>query len=207
MGEKRSHVNEKSIVAESFGGEGVLADLVNIAQRKDIHPVDYNQQIERWNSYQHMLDEIGGKCEKTKGDVQLRRNVRHNVKVLDDAAVAFLSVIGLFALIIGDVGIANNNIYVVLGAAVALALVGWQAFIRLHPPSLVHFTCKPALHIDEYAYMNKAIKGIRKVQRDPVVNLPPLEMSIPRTWFAQQGMLDFMQTLADIKSERGKIVE
>ncbi|HEX2615164.1 MAG TPA: hypothetical protein VHL10_06705, partial [Nitrososphaera sp.] len=68
-------------------------------------------------------------------------------------------------------------------------------------------TCRPALHVDEYAYMNKAIKGIRKVRRDPVVKLPPLEMSIPRAWLAQQGMLDFMESLADIKSDKGKKVE
>jgi hypothetical protein len=55
--------------------------------------------------------------------------------------------------------------------------------------------------------MNKAIKGIRKVRRDPVVKLPPLEMSIPRAWLAQQGMLDFMESLADIKSDKGKKVE
>lgn len=204
MGEKRSHVNERSITAENFDGEGVLADLVSIAPRKDIPAVDYNQQIERWNSYQQMLDEIDKKCAKTNGDVQLRRNIRHNAKILDDTAAGFLSATGLFALVIGGVGIVSNNLYAVSGAAIALALVGWQAFIRLHQPSLIHFTCKPALHIDQYAYMNKAIKGIRKVQRDPVVNLPKLEMSIPRKWLAQQGMLDFMQTLADIQIEKRK---
>ncbi|HEX2557774.1 MAG TPA: hypothetical protein VHK86_05590 [Nitrososphaera sp.] len=207
MGEKRSHVNEKSAIMESFSRKGVLADLTSIAQRKDVPAVDYNQQIERWNSYQHMLDEIDGECGKTKGDVQLRRNIKHNAKILDETATGFLSVIGLFALVIGGVGIASNNLYAVLGVAIALALVGWQTFIRLRPPSLIHFTCRPALHVDEYAYMNKAIKGIRKVRRDPVVKLPPLEMSIPRAWLAQQGMLDFMESLADIKSDKGKKVE
>jgi len=126
---------------------------------------------------------------------------------LDETAAGFLIAAGLFALIMVGVATASNNFYGVIGAAIAITIVGWQAFIRLHPPSLIHFVCKPALHIDEFAYMNKAIKGIRKVQRDPVVNLPPIEMSIPRRWLVQQGLLDFMTSLEEISAEKRKVVE
>ena len=194
--------NEKSIIAESFVGKGILAELVCIARQNDTPEIDYDRKIERWNSYQHVLDEIDKKCAKTNGDIQLRRNIRHNAKILDETAVAFLSIIGLTALVICVGGIATSNIYAIFGSSIALAFVGWQALIRVHQPSSIHFTCKPALHINEYAYMNKAINGIRKVQRDPVVKLSSLEMSIPSAWLAQQGMLDFMESLADIKSDK-----
>jgi hypothetical protein len=204
MDEKRSNVNEKSIIAECSCGEGILAELASIARREDIPAVDYNQKIDQWNSYQALLDKIDGKCSLTKGDVQLRRNIKHNAKIFDYTTAAFLSFTGLVALFMYLEGITSNNTYLVIASLVPLALVGWQAFIRLHPPSFVHFTCRPALHIDEYTFMNKTIKGISKVRRDPVVNLPPLEMSIPRAWLAQQSMLDFMQSLADIQESENR---
>ena len=207
MGDDRSHLNKQFNITENLCEQGVLRDLVSIARHTELSVADYSQQIMRWNSYQQVLDDIDKKCAKTHGDVQLRRNIRHNAKILDETTAGFLIAAGLFALVMAGVATANNNFYGVVGAAVALALVGWQAFIRLHPPSLIHFVCKPALHIDEFAYMNRAIKGIRKVQRDPVVNLPPVEMSIPRRWLAQQGLLDFMTSLEEIRSEKRNMVE
>ena len=207
MEEERTHMNKKFNLTENLSEQGVLADLVSIARQKEIPVVDYTQQIIRWNSYQQVLDDIDKKCIKTNGDVWLKRNIRHNAKFLDETAAGFLIAAGLFALIMVGVATASNNFYGVVGAAIAITIVGWQAFIRLHPPSLIHFVCKPALHIDEFAYMNKAIKGIRKVQRDPVVNLPPIEMSIPRRWLVQQGLLDFMTSLEEISAEKRKVVE
>jgi hypothetical protein len=55
------------------------------------------------------------------------------------------------------------------------------------------------LHIDEFAYMRQAIKGIPAVEHDPIVRLPVIEMDIPRAWLGQQGMLKFMESLNDIK--------
>jgi hypothetical protein len=57
------------------------------------------------------------------------------------------------------------------------------------------------LHIDEFAYMRQAIKGIPPVEHDPIVRLPVLEMDIPRAWLGQQGMLKFMESLNDLKLE------
>jgi hypothetical protein len=37
--------------------------------------MDYQQQIERWNKYQEILDEIGKKCNRRVADVRLARNV------------------------------------------------------------------------------------------------------------------------------------
>lgn len=166
--------------------------------------LDYPGQIERWNKYQSMLDKIEDKCKQTNGDIILRRNVKHNVKILDDVSIAFLSVIGLTALMVvigGLMGSSGNssNYYLIIGGALSLAFVGWQIILRLFPPSIVQFSCKPALHTEEYAYMNKHIQGIPKVARDPVVKLPTMEMQIPRSWLAQQGMLEFLESLKDVK--------
>ena len=80
-----------------------------------------------------------------------------------------------------------------------MGFVAWQAFIRLHHPSIIHFKCSPVLHIDEFAYMRHAIKAIPPAENDPVVRLPELEMYVSRAWLSQHGMLKFMQTLGDIK--------
>jgi tetrahydromethanopterin S-methyltransferase subunit G len=160
--------------------------------------LDYPRQIERWNKYQNILDKVEEKCKQTNGDVILRRNIKHNVKILDDVSIAFLSVIGLTALMVIIGGLMGSNYYLVIGGALSLAFVGWQIVLRLFPPSLVRFSCRPALHMEEYVYMNKHIQGIPKVARDPIVKLPSMEMQIPRSWLAQQGMLEFMESLEDI---------
>jgi hypothetical protein len=178
----------------------LLTQLCSVAtSRFDVAEIDYESQIERWNEYQELLDKIEVKCIKTNGDVMLRRNVKHNVKILGDTEVAILSIISLVATVIVFSGIFTNDIYPIFGAGLALVFVGWQVLVRINPPAVIHFNCKPALHIEEYAYMNSAIKAIPKVHHDPVVHLPATEMSIPRSWLAQQGMLKFMESLSDVK--------
>src|SRR5690349_5224744 len=65
-----------------------------------VDKLDYIGQIESWNKYQSILDKIEEKCKRTNGDIILQRNVRHNVKILDDVSIAFLSVMGLTALMV-----------------------------------------------------------------------------------------------------------
>lgn len=201
--EERQH--SLSAALEDFMRQGSSNNNDIVADK-----LDYRSQIERWNKYQNILDKIEEKCKHTKGDVILRRNIKHNVKILDDVSIAFLSVIGLTALMIivgglieenGSISLINNsnNYYAIIGGLLAFAFVGWQIVLRLFPPSIIRFTCRPALHIEEYAYMNKHVRGIPKVTRDPVIRLPPMEMQIPRSWLAQQGLLEFMESLQDIK--------
>jgi hypothetical protein len=117
-------------------------------------------------------------------------------------AIAALGFIALTALMSMVGSITMNNIYGIIGSAIALGFVGWQSFIRLHHPSIINFSCSPVLHIDEFAYMRQAIKGIPPlVEHDPIVRLPALEMDIPRAWLGQQGMLKFMESLSDLKLE------
>jgi hypothetical protein len=179
----------------------VLEQLSDISAEPNVAGLDCHGQIERWNRYQDLLDKIDEKCLKTQGDVWLKRNIKHNVKVLTyPAIVAFLTICQV-ALLLIVAGATTHTVYPIIGGIIALAFVGWQMYIRIHAPSMIHFKCRPILHIDEYAYMNKAISRIPKAQRDPIVALPKLQMSIPRSWLAQQGMLEFMESLKDIKLE------
>ena len=171
------------------------------ASQSETAEVDHEIQIERWNAYQDLLDKIEKKCLETNGDVILRRNIKHNVKILGDTEVAILSIIGLVAGVILFAGYFTHDMYRTIGAGIALAFVGWQVLVRIRPPALIHFSCAPALHFEEYAYMNRAIKAIPVVHRDPVVHLARTEMSIPRSWLAQQAMLGFMASLNDVKPD------
>ena len=147
------------------------------------------------------MDKIDKKCSRQAG-VRLSRNVKHNLKTFNEMAIAVLGFIALTALMSMVGSFTMNNIYGIIGSAITLGFVGWQSFIRLHHPSIINFRCSPVLHIDEFAYMRQAIKGIPPlVEHNPIVRLPPLEMDIPRAWLGQQGMLKFMESLSDLKLE------
>jgi hypothetical protein len=177
----------------------IFRQLEAVASQR-VADIDYEQQIGRWNEYQELLDKLDKKCNRQAG-VRLSRNVKHNVKIFNEMAIAALGFIALTALTSMVGSFTMNNIYGIIGSAIALGFVGWQSFIRLHHPSIINFRCSPVLHIDEFAYMRQAIKGIPAVEHDPIVRLPPLEMDIPRTWLGQQGMLKFMESLSDLKLE------
>jgi hypothetical protein len=180
-------------------GGNILHQLKAIAN-DPVADIDYEQQIERWNKYQGLLDKIDKKCDRRVG-VRLARNVKHNVKTFTDTATAALAIIALTSLMSVWGSYTINSLYGIVGSAIALGFIGWQSFIRLHHPSIIHFKCSPVLHIDEFAYMRQAIRGIPAVEHDPIVRLPVIEMDIPRAWLGQQGMLRFMESLSDINLE------
>jgi hypothetical protein len=180
-------------------GGNIFRQLKALASQR-VADIDYEQQIHRWNKYQELLDKLDKKCGRRVG-VRLARNVKHNVKTFTDTATAALAIIALTALMSMWGSYTINSLYGIIGSAIALGFIGWQSFIRLHHPSIIHFRCSPVLHIDEFAYMRQAIKGIPAVEHDPIVRLPVLEMHIPRAWLGQQGMLKFMESLSDIKLE------
>jgi hypothetical protein len=182
----------------SVGGS-IFRQLKAIASQ-EVPDIDYEQQIDRWNKYQELLDKINKKCGRRVG-VRLARNVKHNVKVFTDTTTAALSIIALTALMSIWGSYTINSLYGIIGSAIALGFIGWQSFIRLHHPSIINFRCSPVLHIDEFAYMRQEIKGIPAVEHDPIVRLPVLEMHIPKAWLEQQGMLKFMESLSDMKFE------
>ncbi len=177
----------------------VFRQLENVANQR-LAKVDYEQQIDRWNKYQELLDKVDKKCSRGAG-VRLSRNVKHNVKTFTDTVTAALGIIALTAFVSLSGALTINSTYGTIGSAIALGFIGWQVFIRLHHPSIISFRCSPVLHIDEFAYMRQAIKGIPPVEHDPIVRLPGIQMDIPRAWFGQQGVLKFMESLDDLKLE------
>jgi hypothetical protein len=188
-------INDSS---SSIGGN-IFRQVKAVANQR-ITGINYEQQIARWNQYQELLEKIDKKCSRQAG-VRLSRNVKHNVKTFTDATTAALGIIALTALMSMWGSFTINSVYGIIGSAIALGFVGWQSFIRLHHPSIIHFSCSPVLHIDEFAYMRQAIKGIPAVEHDPIVRLPLLGMDIPRAWLGQQGMLKFMESLIDLNLE------
>lgn len=191
-------INDSSSNSSSIGGNFFRQLKAVTSQR--VADIDYEQQIARWNQYQELLDKIDQKCSRQVG-VRLSRNVKHNVKTFTETTIAALGFIALTALMSMAGSYTTNSIYGIIGSAIALGFIGWQSFIRLRHPSIINFRCSPVLHIDEFAYMRQAIKGIPAVEHDPIVRLPVLEMDIPRAWLGQQGMLKFMESLSDLKLE------
>jgi hypothetical protein len=185
--------------SSSTGGDNVFRQLKTIASQR-VANIDYEQQIERWNQYQELLDKLDKKCSRQAG-VRLSRNVKHNVKTFTEMAVAALGFLAMISLMSLAGSYTMNSVYGIIGSAIALGFIGWQSFIRVHHPSIINFRCSPILHIDEFAYMRQAIKGIPPVEHDPIVRLPAVEMAIPRRWLGQQGMLKFMESLSDLKLE------
>lgn len=191
-------INDSRSNSSSIGGNFFRQLKAVTSQR--VADIDYEQQIARWNQYQELLDKIDKKCSRQVG-VRLSRNVKHNVKTFTETTIAALGFIALTALMSMAGSYTTNSIYGIIGSAIALGFIGWQSFIRLRHPSIINFRCSPVLHIDEFAYMRQAIKGIPAVEHDPIVRLPVLEMDIPRAWLGQQGMLKFMESLSDLKLE------
>lgn len=127
--------------------------------------------------------------------------MKHNVKTFTEMAVAALGFLAMISLMSLAGSYTMNSVYGIIGSAIALGFIGWQSFIRVHHLSIINFRCSPILHIDEFAYMRQAIKGIPPIEHDPIVRLPAVEMAIPRRWLGQQGMLKFMESLSDLKLE------
>jgi len=142
-------------------GANILRQLKAVASQR-VADIDYEQQIDRWNQYQELLDKIDKKC-GTQSGVRLSRNVKHNVKTFTETTIAALGIIALTALMSMWGSFTINSIYGIIGSAIALGFIGWQSFIRLYHPSIINFRCSPVLHIDEFAYMRQAIKGIPPV--------------------------------------------
>lgn len=199
--EYHPHLFLEDVINDSSGTiEGNVFHQLKAVASQRVANIDYEQQIERWNQYQELLDKIDKKCGRQAG-VRLSRNVKHNVKTFTETTVAALGFIALISLMSLVGSYTLNSVYGIIGSAIAVGFIGWQSFIRMHHPSIISFRCSPVLHIDEFAYMRQAIKGIPAVEHDPTVRLPVVEMAIPRAWLGQQGMLTFMESLNDLKLE------
>lgn len=196
--EYHPHLFLEDVINDNSGTtEGNVFHQLKAVASQRVANVDYEQQIERWNQYQELLDKIDKKCGRQAG-VRLSRNVKHNVKTFTETTVAALGFIALISLMSLVGSYTLNSVYGIIGSAIAVCFIVWQSLIRVHHPSIISFRCSPVLNIDEFAYMRQAIKGIPAVEHDPTVRLPVVEMAIPRAWLGQQGMLAFMESLSDL---------
>jgi hypothetical protein len=190
---------ENAINDSNNSGGDIFRRLRAVASNR-VAGLDCEQQIDRWNQYQELLDNVDKKCIRQAG-VRLSRNVRHNVKTFTETTTGVLGFIALIAIMSVWGSLLIYSTYGLIFSGICLGFIGWQSFIRLHHPSTIHFTCSPILHIDEFAYMRQVIKGVPEVEHDPSIRLPVLEMAIPRAWLGQQGMLKFMESLSQLKPE------
>src|SRR5687768_16963090 len=103
----------------------VFQQLQSVTEQR-VDEIDYQQQIERWNRYQELLDEIGKRCNRRGAvvGVRLARNVRHNFRVLTDTSSAALTMISMIALMSFWGAFSINNIYGIAASLAALGFVG-----------------------------------------------------------------------------------
>src|SRR5215210_7187820 len=95
------HLNlflDSTINQSSSSSRGnIFRQLKAVASQK-VADIDYEQQIDRWNEYQELLDQVDKKCSRRAG-VRLSRNVKHNVKTFGDTVTAALGIVALTALV------------------------------------------------------------------------------------------------------------
>lgn len=169
-------------------------------QHKQIPKEDYIQQIDRWNEYQKLLDKLQTKT-RYNPEVTLKTNVKTNMKTWSERSLVFVCCCMIMALSTLVVGLMSRN-FVVLGIGAAATIwVSREVYDRLLPPQNITFRTSPKLHFDELQTARRMVRGIPSMHKDPVVRLPALYMSIPRRWFGQQGIIEFMKGLDDLDWE------
>jgi len=197
------------------GGELTLLQELEKKAKEKVDKKDYNAQIDRWNEYQNILGKVELKTLKHR-NVTLRKNIKHNMKEFTETSLALIIMFGVPGFVCLGVGlyhlntimfeishgIANQPGIYFLSVGIVISTIIIKETLERIPmfaPSTLKFRCAPKLHIDEMAYARKKIRDIPAVEHDPIVRLPVLEMSIPRKWIGQQGTLEFMESLGDIK--------
>lgn len=165
---------------------------------------DYQQQIDRWNEYQTILDEIENMIKDKKLDaagVQLRKNIDTSLRreEMEREAARFRA---LFTIPVPTYfqarAEARRGLFGKKSRSVVTENAVQNAVQKQEEPKEsadITFTCKPAIHIDEFQYMNRYIKNIPQINKDPIINLPHIEMTIPKAWIAQNSLLDVMNEL------------
>jgi hypothetical protein len=120
------------------------------------------------------------------------------MKSWGERSTVFIIFFGMMAIGGLVIGLASRNIVgIVLGGA-TLVYIGKEVYDRFFPPAILSFKTSPKLHFDELSIAQSMVKGVTLPNKDPVVVLPTLQMRIPRRWFGQQGMIDFMSSLSDL---------
>lgn len=158
---------------------------------------DYMQQIDRWNDYQKLLDKVNEKT-RIHSDVELRRNIKTNIKIWNERSLVLICCGMTMALSALVVGLMTQNFVVLAAGAAATIYFAREVYNRVLPPQYLTFKTSPKLHFDELATARNIVRGAPSAHKDPVVQLPVLYMKIPRRWFGQHGVIEFMNGLSNI---------
>src|SRR5919205_2544675 len=102
--------------------EGSLFRQLRAVASQKVAGIDYEQQIDRWNKYQELLDKVDKKCSRRAG-VRLSRNVKHNVNTFTDTVIASLAIIALTALVSLSGSFTIHSIYGVIVSVIALGFI------------------------------------------------------------------------------------
>lgn len=189
-----------------------LSELKRIA---DLPAIDHIDQIKRWNEYWLMLNRLEKKVNPIPG-VSLARRVKTNhSKTYPERGSSDDARLIMFMLTFCTIGFG-----VIIPMSLAPALTepftwGWYSLLATaagfsglllyyHLPRLIHprtlkMSMKPRLHIDEMALARVEIHGFpQKIKKDPVVNLPKIELKIKRKDLSTYAIQKVMGAMEDI---------
>jgi hypothetical protein len=194
-----------------MGQQDGINDIIQTLEKTAASAVpesDYQQQIDRWNRYQAILDQVQ-KILETVPYANLRRNIRTSVRNYEFYALPLNFGLGLTAILAFMLGmVALNRGYIDASTtdtlfAVSGGILAYLTYYNLSrlgviKPKMISLSCKPEISIDEMRYAREIIKEIPERKIDPLVRLPALEMEIPRSWISQQAMLDVMEKVSRV---------
>ncbi len=194
-----------------MGEQDGINDIIQTLERTASSPVpqtDYQQQIDRWNRYQEILDQVQKVLEQVPY-ANLRRNVRSSVKNYEFYALPLnfgLGLTAVLAFMLGMVALSRgyidapttDTLFAVSGGILVYLIYYNLSRLGVIKPKMISLSCKPEISIDEMRYAREIIKEIPERKIDPLVRLPALEMKIPRSWISQQAMLDVMDKVGTV---------
>jgi hypothetical protein len=194
-----------------MGEQDGINYIIQTLEKTATSPVpesDYQQQIDRWNRYHEILDQVQKVLEQVPY-AALRRNVRSSVKNYEFYALPLNFGLGLTAVLTFMLGIVAlgrgyidgstiDMLFAVSGSLLAYLIYYNLSRLGVIKPKMIYLSCRPEISIDEMRYAREIIKEIPERKIDPLVRLPALEMKIPRSWLSQQALLDVMDKVGTV---------
>lgn len=184
----------------------LIQELNKVAQEK-VPEQDFQQQVDRWNRYQELLDKVERQCQ-IQG-FQFTKNLRSSYRdqrkrmlmaslaigMLFSAAFSFNE---YFTATESTISLGNilDNLLLLAGTLAVAPMVQMFNFAKL--PETIKFSCTPMMFIDDAFYVQRFIRGFARERNDPEVKLPALSMELPHSWIKQQSLIKAMDTMKDL---------
>ena len=152
----------------------LITTLQTITKQK-IPKIDYEQQIDVWNKYMGVLDQIEDVANAVSG-VKKKREKETNTT----SSSSYLLITASFFTPQQLVSLAKN-------------------ITRSETKTHLVITAKPVLHIDAELYAAKSVKNFPIKNVDPSVILPSLTIKLEKEWLAHRSEVWLMEQMKDIK--------